>query len=161
MPSLPPLLHRAVNASIWGPNAIGDDDDRVRSLLRVALPAVDIALALFGAGALAAGVPALRDVFDPIYARAWAGVIGLAAVACLVGLAFPAHLWRLERGAKAALMVGLVVYGVALIYAGGVTGDVGRSAVGFVPVALVPVLLWRIFDVTKDARKNGWKGAPA
>jgi hypothetical protein len=154
------LLRRVIRASVWGPSGIGPDDERVRGLLRIALPLLDIALILFGLGGFASGVPALRDVFDPIYAQAWSGALGLVAFGCLAGVAFPARWWKVERMGKTVLAWMLLVYGGALIYAGIATDDLGRSAVGFVPAALVPVLVWRIFDVTKDAKKNGWRGAP-
>jgi hypothetical protein len=154
------LIRRLSAASIWGRDAIGDRDDRVRGLLRVALPAVDVALVLFGFGGFLSGIPALRDVFDPVYAEVWSAALGAAALGCLVGLAFPAHLWKVERTGKAILASMLTVYGGALIYAGVLTEDLGRSAVGFIPVALVPVLVWRILDVTADAKRNGWRGAP-
>lgn len=154
------LTKRLVAASIWGPGAIGKNDDRVRGLLRVALPTLDIALVLFGVGGFLSGIPALRDVFDPLYAEVWSAALGAAALGCLVGLAFPAHLWRVERTGKAVLAAMLTVYGGALVWAGIATDDLGRSAVGFIPIALVPVLVWRILDVTKDAQRNGWRGAP-
>lgn len=153
-------VRRIVDASIWGEGGVGPDDERVRGLLLVALPLLDIALMLFGVFAFASGVPALRDVFDPLYARVWSGMLGVMAAACLVGLAFPARWWKVERSGKAILATMLLVYSGALIFAGILAGDVGRSAVGFVPAALAPVLVWRIFDVTKDAKRNGWRGAP-
>ena len=153
-------IKRLRAASIWGRDAIGDRDDRVRGLLRVALPAVDVALVLFGLGGFLSGIPALRDVFDPVYAEVWSAALGASALGCLVGLAFPAHLWKVERTGKAILAAMLTVYGGALMWAGFLTDDLGRSAVGFIPVALVPVLVWRILDVTKDAQRNGWRGAP-
>lgn len=154
------LIRRLTAASIWGPGAIGRRDDRVRGLLRVALPTADVALVLFGLGGFLSGIPALRDVFDPLYAEVWSAALGIAALGCLIGLAFPAALWKVERTGKAILSAMLTVYGGALMYAGAVTEDLGRSAVGFIPVALVPVLVWRILDVTKDAQRNGWRGAP-
>lgn len=153
-------IKRLAAASIWGRDGIGQRDVRVRGLLRVALPAVDIALVLFGVGGFLSGIPALRDVFDPLYAETWSAALGAAAFGCLVGLAFPAQLWKVERTGKAVLSAMLTVYSGALVWAGIITDDVGRSAVGFIPVALVPVLVWRILDVTKDAKRNGWRGAP-
>ncbi|MGU3409103.1 hypothetical protein ACLBWP_03265 [Microbacterium sp. M1A1_1b] len=154
------VLKKLRAASIWGAGAIGRSDERVSGLLRVALPTVDIALVMFGLGGFLSGIPALRDVFDPLYAEVWSAALGAAALGCLIGLAFPAHLWKVERSGKAVLASMLTVYGGALIWAGIITDDLGRSAVGFIPVALVPVLAWRILDVTKDAQRNGWRGAP-
>lgn len=149
-----------LRSSVWARDGIRREDERVRGLLRVALPSLDGALILFGIGGGAFGIPALRDVFDGVYAQGWSYGLAAASAACLVGLAWPRRLWRLERSAKALLAWMLTVYAGALMWAGFLTSDLGRSAVGFIPLALVPIIVWRIVDVTRDAKRNGWPGAP-
>jgi hypothetical protein len=153
----PHLLKRLGAASIWARASVSARDERVSGLLRVSLPWLDVALILFGAGGLFAGIPALRDVFSDTYAQAWSGTTAFVAATCLVGVAFPSHFWRIEMYAKAFLVMLLATYGVALIFAGIATGDLGRSAVGFVPVALIGPIGWRVFDIPRDAKRNGWR----
>lgn len=155
----PDPLDRIRDASVWGPNGIGADDERVRGLLRVAFPALDMCLALFGLGGALFGIPALRDVFGAIYPLAWSATIAIVSVGCLIGVGWPARFWRVEQYGKALLGMLLTVYAGALIYAGFASGDLGRATVAFIPIAFVPILVWRVLDVAKDARRNGWKGA--
>lgn len=152
-------LSRLKATSVWGPGGIGSDDERIRGLLRVAFPTLDVCLFLFGAGGALFGIPALRDVFGPVYPPLYSATLAVVAIGCLVGVGFPAHFWRVEQAGKAMLSMLLTVYGGALVYAGIVSGDYGRSIVAFVPWAFVPILVWRVLDVGEDARKNGWKGA--
>lgn len=150
-----------LSESVWASGGISSDDERVRGLLRVVLPVLDGCLIVFGLGSSVSGVPALRDVFDPPYPQAWGVAIAVAAFLCVVGLAWPRRLWKLERGAKSLLAFLLVLYSGALVYAGVITADVGRASVGALPLITVSVLVWRIWDVTKDAKRNGWPGAPS
>ncbi|WP_146244937.1 hypothetical protein [Curtobacterium sp. MCBD17_028] len=143
---------------MWGPDAIGPDDVRVRGLLQAAFPWFDICLVLFGLGGFDSGIPALRDVFSDVYARAWCATIAVVALGCLLGVAFPERFWRIELYGKAFLAMMLTVYAFALLWAGAVSGDGGRAAVGFMPIAFIGPLIWRVNDVVKDARRNGWKG---
>lgn len=145
-----------LRASVWGRHPVAPEDERVTGLLRVGYPWTDISLILFGAGGLLYGIPALRDVFSPGYAQAWSGTIAAVSLVCLVGVAFPTKFWRVEMVAKAVLVSMLAVYGFALIAAGVLADpdDFGRSAVGFVPIALIGPLGWRVFDIPREARKR-------
>lgn len=155
----PEVVTRLRDASVWGPNGIGADDERIRGLLRVAFPTLDVCLALFGIGGAIFGIPALRDVFGPVYPPVWSATIAVVSTGCLIGVGFPERFWRVEQSGKAMLAALLSVYSGALVYAGFVSGDLGRATVAFIPVAFVPILVWRVLDVAKDARRNGWKGA--
>lgn len=157
----PEPIRRVRDASVWGPNGIGADDARIRGLLRVAFPTLDICLGLFGVGGAVFGIPALRDVFDgTVYPTLWSVTITVVSAGCLLGVGFPERFWRVEQYGKSMLSWLLTVYVGALVYAGFVSGDLGRATVAFIPALIVPFLVWRVLDVAKDARRNGWKGAP-
>jgi len=145
-------------ASIWARASVSARDERVAGLLRWGFPGLDVSLIVFGTGGLLYGIPALRDVFSPTYAQSWSGGLAVVALVCLIGVAFPKRMWRVEMYAKALLVMMLAVYGGALIAAGVLVDpdDFGRSAVAFVPIALIGPIGWRVFDIPRDAKKNGW-----
>lgn len=147
---------RIVRQSVWSKKPVSPEDQRIAGLLRFGYPWADVALILFGIGGMLYGIPALRDVFSPWYAQSWSGVLALVSAMCLVGVSFPTKFWRVEMGAKALLVMMLAVYGVALMAAGVLADpdDFGRSAVGFMPVALIGPLGWRVFDIPREARKR-------
>ena len=151
-------LKRIGGASIWARASVSARDERVSGLLRWGFPFLDVSLVVFGTGGLLYGIPALRDAFSPSYAQSWSGGLAVVAFVCLIGVAFPQRMLRVEMYAKALLVMMLAVYGGALIFAGVLVepNDFGRSAVAFVPFALIGPVGWRVFDIPRDAKKNGW-----
>lgn len=155
------LIARAWRASVWSRRTLSVEDERVSGLLRFGYPWTDIALILFGLGGLVYGIPALRDVFSGVYAQVWSGTIAVVSLICLIGVAFPSRFWRVELAAKSALVAMLAVYGIALMIAGVVAepDDFGRSAVGFMPIALIGPLGWRVFDIPREAQRRAARAA--
>jgi hypothetical protein len=153
------LIKQLAGHSIWARASVSARDERVSGLLRWGFPWLDVCLVVFGTGGLMFGIPALRDVFSPSYAQSWSGGLAVVAFVCLIGVAFPQQMWRVEMYAKALLVMMLAVYGGSLIAAGVLVDpdDFGRSAVAFVPVALIGPVGWRVFDIPREAKKNGWQ----
>lgn len=143
-------------ASIWGPNGVDESDDRVRHLLRVGLPAFDVFSVFFGIYGYLGGIPALRDSFGEAYAQTFGLMLSVTAFVCLIGIAFPNVLWRLEFGAKCFLLGLLLLYAGSVFVAGIVGGDVGRSGVGWAILAMTVLPTWRVSDIARDRRVHGW-----
>jgi hypothetical protein len=139
---------------VWSKDPVSVEDERTVGLLRYGYPWADIFLIFFGVGGMLYGIPALRDVFSDAYAQGWSGLLALVAFVCLVGVSFPSKFWRVEMTAKAVLVMMLAVYGFALISAGVLADpdDFGRSSVGFMPVALIGPIGWRVFDIPRQER---------
>jgi len=149
-------VRRAARASIWARDSVSAKDARVAGLLRYGLPAFDVFVITFGLLGFLGGIPALRATFSDGYAEVWALVLANTGLLALIGVAFPAILWRLEFTAK-AFMVGLiVVYAGAVFIAGATNGDIGRAAVGGAILAMAVLPSWRLNDIARDRRVNGW-----
>lgn len=150
-------LERMWLASVWG-LPVSLEDQRTTGLFRYGYPWADVCLILFGVGGMFYGVPALRVAFSDQYAQVWSGTIAAVSLVCLIGVAFPTKFWRVELVAKAFLVGLLAVYGGAIMLAGFLVepDDYGRSAVGWMPLALLGLLVWRVFDILKqrDARRK-------
>lgn len=151
------LIRRAFLASVWAPGAISEDDDRVKYLIGVGFPWSSVCLFLFGLGGIFTGIPALDDVFNPTYSRVWSALLAFLAFAVVVGIAYPARAWRVEFFGRTALCALLGLYGLCLILAAFQTGELGRAPVGFLPVASLGPQMWRVADVYREKRLNGWR----
>ena len=150
-------IKRLAAASIWGPHGVDVSDDRVRWLLRVGLPLYDVFCAGFGVFAFIGAVPALRDSFGETYAQSFGLTLSMTALVCLVGVAFPSHLWRIEFWGKCLLLGLLLIYGLAVFIAGFGSGDIGRSGVGFAILAMAVLPSWRVSDIARDKEVHQWK----
>jgi hypothetical protein len=150
-------LRRLGSASIWGAGNVSPSDARLEDLLRSALPRFYGWTAAFGVGGFIGGVPALRDTFGATFAEAVALLLAIAAVACFVGVAFPARFWRWEFIASAFVTVLLIAYALAILVAGVAAGDIGRLAVAFIIYAISALPRWRQRDIARDRRVHGWK----
>lgn len=151
------LFRRTAAASIWGPGSVSPDDARLEDLLRSALPRFYFWTAAFGVGGFIGGVPALRDTFGATFAEAVALLLAVAAIACFIGVSFPARFWRWEFIASAFVTVLLIAYALAILVAGVTVGDVGRLAVAFIIYAISALPRWRQRDIARDRRVRGWK----
>ena len=150
-------LDRLRAASIWGPGNVSAEDARVGDLLRSALPRFYFWTAAFGIGGFVGGVPALRDTFGATFAEVVAFLLALSAIACFVGVSFPARFWRWEFIASAVVTVLLIAYALAILIAGVVVADIGRLAVAFIIYAISALPRWRQRDIARDRRVHGWK----
>ncbi|NII42100.1 ABC-type Fe3+ transport system permease subunit [Curtobacterium flaccumfaciens] len=151
------LSKRLFAASIWGPTGVDAEDERVRWLLRVGLPLFDVFCIGFGVFGYAGGIPALRDSFGEGYAQSFGLTLSVTALVCLVGIAFPALLWRMEFCGKCLLLGLLMLYAVSVFLAGAVGGDLGRGGVGFAILAMAVVPAWRVSDIARDRVVHQWK----
>lgn len=154
MPISPKALLRA---SIWGPDGVDAADVRMERLLRRTLPEFDIACALFGVFGLLGGVPAVDDTFLPVFGTVWASALIGASLACLVGVAYPSRLWRLELWCKALLVSIILIYAAAIVYAAFVNDDIGRGGVAALVYATTALPRWRMTDIARDRRVHQWR----
>ncbi|WIE65964.1 hypothetical protein DEI99_005345 [Curtobacterium sp. MCLR17_036] len=151
------LVKRLLAASIWGPNGVDQSDDRVRWLLRVGLPGFDIFAICFGVWGYLGGIPALRDSFGEAYAQSFGLTLAATALVCLVGIAFPALLWRFEFWGKCFMLGLLLLYAASVFLAGITGGDIGRSGVGWAILAMAVLPAWRVTDIARDQEVHQWK----
>lgn len=151
------FIKRLTAASIWGPNGVDEIDDRVRWLLRIGLPAFDSLCIGFGIYGYLGGIPALRDSFGEAYAQSFGLMLALTGLICLVGIAFPDRLWRIEFWGKCFLLGLLLLYAASVFLAGVVGGDLGRSGVGWAILAMAVLPAWRVSDIARDREVHGWK----
>lgn len=148
---------RLAHNSIWGERSVSVGDARMGRMLRRYLPEYYGALVLFGVLGFFGGVPALRDTFGESYAQVVTLVLAAAAAAAAVGEAFPARLSRLEFWAVSVLIGVIILYGVAIAFAGVIGGDLGRGAVGVEIYASAVLARWRLQDIARDRQVHGWK----
>ncbi|PZE34021.1 hypothetical protein DEJ21_14320 [Curtobacterium sp. MCSS17_006] len=151
------LIKRLWAVSIWGPNGVDASDDRVRWLLRVGLPLFDVFAIGFGVFGYIGGIPALRDSFGEGYAQSFGLMLSVTALVCLVGIAFPNLLWRLEFWGKCFMLGLLLLYAGSVFLAGIVGGDIGRAGVGWAILGMAVVPAWRVSDIARDREVHQWK----
>lgn len=151
------FIKRLHAASIWGPNGVDSTDDRVRWLLRVGLPLFDVFCVGFGVFGYLGGIPALRQSFGEQYAQSFGLTLAVTALVCLVGVAFPAKLWRVEFWGKCLMLGLLVLYSTAVFIAGWTGGDIGRSGVAWAILAMAVLPAFRVADIARDREVHQWK----
>lgn len=156
------LKSELFRASIWGPESVSDDDDRMASLLRIWLPLSYATSFVFGILGIRFGVPAIFDAISPAYSFVWACIVTLVSLACLVGVSFPRTLWRLDIYANSALVMGFGIYSLCLIYLAFAQPPIDehaadRAALAIGSLRLIYLPCWRVFDIARDVRRLGWK----
>lgn len=150
-------VRELVRRSIWAGESVSVSDARMGRMLRRYLPEYYGALIVFGVLGFLGGVPALRDTFGESYAQGVTLIIAVAAAVAGVGQAFPARLWRIEFWAVAVLIGVVILYGFAIAFAGVISGDLGRGAVGAIIYASAVLPRWRLQDIARDRQVHGWK----
>jgi hypothetical protein len=124
-------LGRIYAQTIWHPDAIPEKDREYASpLKRVFLPLFDVIAVLAGWNAIHSGIPAIENSVPDAAANAVGYLFSFAALAALVGTAFP-RLWRVEYIGKLGLFAILGVYLLALRVIGA-TDNGARDFVGCV-----------------------------
>jgi hypothetical protein len=151
------LIKHLAHHSIWGAGSVSAADARMGRMLRRYLPEYYGALVIFGVLGFFGGVPALRDTFGESYAQVVTLVLAVAAAAAGAGQAFPAQLWRVEFWAVSVLIGVIILYGVAIAFAGIIGGDLGRGAVGVEIYASAVLARWRLQDIARDRQVHGWR----
>jgi hypothetical protein len=151
------VVRRLAHHSIWGAGSVSVADARMSRMLRRYLPEYYGALVVFGILGFFGGVPALRDTFGESYAQGVTLVIAAAAAIAGAGEALPAKLWRVEFWAVSVLIGVVILYGVAIVAAGFISGDLGRGAVGAIIYASAVLPRWRLQDIARDRQVHGWK----
>lgn len=141
------MLRSLLARTIWARGVFGVPPDRYANLYRVILPALDLAMLWAGIGAINYGAPAFADFSKGglVIGLAWGVWTTLAALACLVGLAFT-KLLKLEAIGKSMLVASLVVYLLVLIVLTG-GGSVGRFVAAEVSVGALLLAMWRLGDI--------------
>lgn len=137
-------IHRLWEGSVWGPLGVAPDDWRYRNLYRVVLPLTDLFFAYFGIVGWAKGVGSVRDAAGGGYATWWAAAIAVAAIAALIGVAFP-RLWWLELIAKIVLVGQVLSY--VVLYVVRIITDFSASASAGLVLILILLPAWRIGDL--------------
>ncbi|MBP1241754.1 MULTISPECIES: hypothetical protein [unclassified Frigoribacterium] len=132
-------------------------DARVSRLLRRTLPEFYVATWAFGSLGVLGGVPALRDTFGEEYAQILGFAIASASLVSLVGIAWPARLWRLEFYAVSLLSGLVLLYAAAVLFAGVTSNDVGRTAVAAAIYAISTLPRWRVTDIARERQVHGWR----
>ncbi len=149
------LRSRLFAASIWGPGGIPEEDDRLKSWLRIWLPLSYLTSTAFGILGMIYGVPAIYDVISRDYSTIWAGGITILSLLALVGLAFPHHLRTVDFYANCSLVAGLCIYSGSLCFLAfhqppvdGRAAD--RAALAIGSLRLIYGLCWRAFDLARE-----------
>lgn len=137
------ILRRIARASIWAPGAIPLDEAKFGSLKRVLFPWIDVCLMLSGWSAIRYGAPSLDPFYDGTLIDAFGWLFTAAAVAALVGVAFP-RLYPLELGAKLVLLTLSLAYCLALLVVGNESAENTRGFITGYVGALLGFLFWRI-----------------
>ena len=150
-------LRRLRAASIWGPSNVSAEDARVARLLRRTLPEFYLATWAFGSLGVLGGVPALRDTFGEEYAQILGFAIASASLVALLGVAWPARLWRLEFYSVSLLSGLVLLYAAAVAIAGVTAEDVGRTAVAAAIYAISTLPRWRVTDIAREREVHGWR----
>lgn len=134
--------YRWFRASIWAPGAIPATEWKYRNLKRVALPILDVVFFLAGLSAAHYGVPAISEFF-PVPVRVfYSYLLSVAALACLIGVAFP-RLWPIELAAKSVL-IGLLLGYIASLFILTRAGEGNRGYVLTIAIASVVLPWWRV-----------------
>lgn len=133
---------RLWRASIWHPDAIPPDEWKFRSLKRVWLPAYDVIVVLAGIWATAFGSPILHRLFDENTIDTMGMTLTVAAVVCLLGVAFP-RLWQVEIAGKVILVALLGGYAIAVMLFR-TNPDPSAGFIVFVLLTALPLPLFRL-----------------
>jgi hypothetical protein len=149
-------LRTVAQQSIWGRDSVSEQDDRLATLLRVYLPFLDVVVVAFGIAGYHAGVPSIENTTGPYYAKYWSLLIAITGLSCLVGVAFPHRLWRLELASKSILVSLLVVYIGALGYLAFIENNPRYAALAIIMLAILPLPVWRVFDIARDRQVHKW-----
>lgn len=107
------LLGWVGRQTIWARGAIPESEGVYRSVRRIWLPLVDLVFMLIGLSASRYGVPTLSGFFTIPEMEIFGRIIFWAALAALVGVAFP-RLWPLELVAKSVLSGAFTAFVVAV-----------------------------------------------
>jgi len=151
------VYRRLRAASIWATGGSSAEDRRANRLRRRTLPEFYLATWAFGSFGVLGGVPALRQTFGEEYASVVGFLIASLSVLAFIGCAFPARLWRVEFHSVSVLAWLVVLYGLAILWAGVQSGDLGRTAVAAAVWGLSLLPRWRVTDLPRQRKANAWR----
>lgn len=149
------MLKRLIAATVWARAGVPARDWRFRGIFRFVLPLTDLLFIWFGAVGWNNGVGSVEQAAGGAWQTWWSAGVTLAAVGCLLGVAFPL-LWSLELGARIVL-VGLVSGYIALTLSRGLE-DPNITALAGLEVILILLPVWRIGDLGFVAWQRGHGG---
>ena len=147
------MIRRLWAATIWGPGAIPASEGEVaRDVKRWILPLIDAALIGGSILGLNGGMPTFAIVYDETVSRVASVAVLVAAVGCLIGIAFP-RLWLLEFVSKCGLSFILLLY-AALLLALATSEYPARGFIAGVCAAVTVPLVGRIVWIGREYRRR-------
>lgn len=138
-------------SSIWCEDAIPPNEWKYRNLKRVWLPVYDLVAIWAGIQAVAFGSTLLNRLFPPMLVDTVGVVFTAAAVAALLGVAFP-RLWAVEILGKIVL-VGLVAGYVSAILLFSRTPEPNTFIVGMLGWGL-PLAMFRLHMLGEEIKER-------
>lgn len=149
-------LARLRARTIWGDDV--DLEPRYASLYRLVIPLFDLVLIYTAIRAAGSPVPVFTLLTGGhVFPIVWGALLGVAAVTCLVGIAFP-PLYRVEATGKVLVVALLAVYAVAMIIASGDSDN--RGVVSGIALLGLPLAAWRLGDLATERGYRKARKAP-
>jgi hypothetical protein len=148
------MLKRTWARTIWSPGMLDGEDRAIRSMKRVVLPIVDVAMLYSGLSAIRYGAPSIEKFLPPGASDMYGAAFAAAGVLALIGISFPA-LWVPELLGKLALWSLSIGY-VGAMFMLAYEGDEARNfVIGYVAVATA-LFFWRLGQLGSE-----WHGRRA
>jgi len=157
MPSLLGGYRRLRAASIWATGGTSAEDRRANRLRRRTIFEFYVATWAFGSFGVLGGVPALRQTFGEEYAAVVGFLLASLSIAAFIGAAFPARWWRIEFYSVSMLSGLILLYALAVLWAGVQEGDAGRAAVSAAIAAMSALPRWRVTDLPRQRKVHAWR----
>lgn len=150
-------LRRLQAASIWATGGTSAEDRRANRLRRRTIFEFYAATWAFGSLGVLGGVPALRQTFGEEYASIVGFLLATFSMAAFFGAAFPAQWWRIEFYSVSVLAGLVLLYALAVAWAGWHSQDLGRAAVAAAIFGLSALPRWRVTDLPRQRKVHAWR----
>lgn len=151
------LWRRLRAASIWATGGASAEDRRANRLRRRTIFEFYVATWAFGSLGVLGGVPALRQTFGEEYASIVGFLLATFSMAGFFGAAFPARWWRVEFYSVSILSGLVLLYALAVAWAGIHGQDLGRAAVAAAIFAMSALPRWRVTDLPRQRKVHAWR----
>lgn len=148
------FIRRVYRASVWHPDGVRQEDERVRGLFRVVLPLMDVMLIVFGLVSWQLGLRSLQESTGHDLQSWWSLGIAVSAAVAFVGVAFP-RLSKVELAGKIPLIMLLTFY-IATLFLRGLDDGLVAAATAILSIPII-IAIWRVGDLgfVRWARKRG------
>lgn len=150
-------VKRLHDLSIWAPGAIPEHEKKwATPLRRFAFPFYDLVAVVTSIIGIFVGIPAIETLTPEWFADIVAALFAAAAIAALMGAAFP-RLWRWELWGKRVIFSILGMYFFALMALAHTAAGTRYFVAGIVLFAMVlpTVALWILGIEIRDRRLKG------